>query len=85
MVHTAPLQFSNLQIDNAFIIPFTRTLSSMTYINNKGYATLTFYYLVFPYETGDILIPPLEITATTPPEGDYKGVPVVHTNSSADH
>lgn len=74
--YTAPLQFSNLQIDNAFIIPFTRTLSSMTYINNKGYATLTFYYLVFPYETGDIHIPPLEITATTPPEGDYKGVPV---------
>lgn len=74
--YTEPLQFSNLQIDNAFIIPFTRTLSSMTYMNGKGYATLTFYYLVFPYETGNMVIPPLDITATTPPEGDYKAVAV---------
>ena len=68
-----PLQFANLRIDNAFIIPFTRTVSGINYINNKKYATLTFYYLVFPYNTGTLTIPELEINASIPPEGDYKG------------
>ncbi|WP_346859171.1 BatD family protein [uncultured Draconibacterium sp.] len=72
-----PLQFTNLHIDDAFIIPFTRTVSSINYINNKKYATLSFYYLVFPYSTGDIKIPELEINANIPPEGGYKGEPVL--------
>ncbi|MEN8117176.1 MAG: BatD family protein [Bacteroidota bacterium] len=72
-----PLQFANLQIDDAFIIPFTRTVSSINYINNKKYATLSFYYLVFPYNTGTLEIPELEISTSIPPEGDYKGQPVV--------
>ena len=74
--YTAPLRFSNLQIQGAFIIPFTRTRSSVEYFDRKQYASLTFYYLVIPYETGTLEIPGLEITATTPPEGDYKGVEV---------
>lgn len=71
-----PLQFANLQIDDAFIIPFTRTVSSINYINKKKYATLSFYYLVFPYNTGMIEIPELEISASIPPEGGFKGEPV---------
>ena len=71
-----PLRFANLRIDDAFIIPFTRTVSGINYINNKKYATLTFYYLVFPYNTGKLEIPELEINASIPPEGDYKGQPV---------
>lgn len=70
-----PLQFANLRIDNAFIIPFTRTVSSISYINNKKYATLSFYYLVFPYNTGNLKIPELDINTSIPPEGDYKGMP----------
>lgn len=68
-----PLQFTNLRIDDAFIIPFTRTVSGINYINNKKYATLTFYYLVFPYSTGQLQIPELLINANIPPEGDYRG------------
>lgn len=68
-----PLQFANLQIDDAFLIPFTRTVSSINYINNKKYATLSFYYLVFPYNTGTLQIPGLEINASIPPEGGHKG------------
>lgn len=71
-----PLQFTNLRIDNAFILPFTRTVSGINYMNNKKYATLTFYYLVFPYNTGQLQIPELVINASIPPEGDYKGQPV---------
>lgn len=74
-----PLQFANLHIENAFIIPFTRTVSSINYINNKKYATLTFYYLVFPYSTGTLVVPELEISASIPPEGDYKGKPIIIT------
>ncbi len=68
-----PLQFANLRIDDAFIIPFTRTVSSINYINKKKYATLSFYYLVFPYNTGTLQVPELEISASIPPEGGYKG------------
>jgi|GEM_PF-1514064 len=71
-----PLQFANLQVEDAFIIPFSRTVSGINYINNKKYATLTFYYLVFPYETGDMIIPELEINTSIPPEGGYQGEPV---------
>lgn len=71
---TEALQFSNLRVEDAFIIPFTRTVSSIQYINKKKYATLTFYYLVFPYHSGDLEIPEISITASIPPEGDYRGV-----------
>lgn len=72
-----PLKFANLKIDNAFIIPFTRTVSSMNYINKKKYATLSFYYLVFPYNTGTLEIPELEISTSIPPEGESKGQPTI--------
>lgn len=71
---TSGLQFSNFVMEDAFIIPFTRTLSSISYINNKKYSTLSFYYLVFPYTEGELYIPEIELTANIPPVGEYKGV-----------
>lgn len=79
---TSPLQFQNLQVDNAFILPYTQTTPSTSYINKKKYATLTFYYVVYPFVEGELTIPSLNITANTPPEGDYKGVPMeIHTKA----
>ncbi len=71
-----PLEFQNLVIQNCFIVPYTRTVPSIQYIKKKKYAALTFYYLVFPYAEGELLIPSLTINASIPPEGDYKGVPI---------
>lgn len=71
-----PLSFRNLQVNGAFIQSFSRTISGIQYVNNKKYATLEFFYIVFPYQAGEILFPELEISTSIPPEGDYKGKPV---------
>lgn len=83
-VHTAtwftnPLDFDNIQIANSFVIPFKRTLSSMKEIRGKKYATLEFYYIVYPYQSGSYEIPPINIIAETPAVGDYKGQQVTLT------
>lgn len=67
--YTAPLEFENLQMPNAFIIPFDQTRPGMFDVNGKQYAGLQFYYIVFPYKPGSYTIPPIKIVATTPPEG----------------
>src|SRR6202012_2135334 len=74
--YTAPLEFDNLQIPNTFIMPFDQTLPGMFTIKGDKYAGLTFYYIVFPYKEGHYTLPPINIVATTPPVGDYKGVKV---------
>ena len=68
--YTAPLEFQDLQIPNAFIIPFSQTTPGMFDVNGKQYAGLQFYYIVFPYKPGNYTIPPIKIAATTPPEGE---------------
>ncbi len=81
---TAPLEFGNLQIPNAFIIPFERTVPGVFHINGKQYAGIQFYYIVFPYKVGKFNVPPLEITAHTPPEGSATSRKVVlHTDIQA--
>ena len=65
-----PLDFQNVQVENAFILPFARTQSGIHYINDKKYAGLEFFYLVFPYQSGDYEFPALEIKTSIPPEGD---------------
>lgn len=72
-----PLDFENLVVGNCFIVPFTRTIPSVQYINKKQYSALTFYYLVFPYTEGELVMPSLTINASIPLEGDYNGRPVV--------
>ncbi|MBK3516432.1 BatD family protein [Carboxylicivirga marina] len=64
----------NVSIPNAFVLPFKRTVSGIQYINNKQYASLELFYLIFPFESGEIIIPEMHISIATPPEGDYKGV-----------
>jgi hypothetical protein len=74
--YTAPLEFDNLQIPNAFIMPFDKTEPGIFTINRDKYAGLTFYYIVFPYKEGHYTLPPINIVATTPPVGDYKAIKV---------
>ncbi len=70
---TAPLSFDNLQVPNAFVIPFKRTLSTSITRNGKNYPSIQFFYLIYPYKSGDFEVPELIIQAETPPVGDYKG------------
>ncbi|HEY4323453.1 MAG TPA: BatD family protein [Mucilaginibacter sp.] len=70
--YTAPLEFDNLQIPNAFILPFDRTMPGMFTIKGKQYAGLQFYFIVFPYKEGHYTLPAINIVATTPPVGDSK-------------
>lgn len=70
---TQPLDMATLQVANAFVLPFKRTQSAIQYVKKKKYATLEFFYLIFPYQSGELIIPALDIIATSPPEGDYKG------------
>ena len=79
--YTAPLVFDNLQIPDAFILPFDRTQSGMYTVGGKQYAGLQFYFIVFPYKHGNFTIPAIKITATTPAPGDYKGRPVILESS----
>ncbi len=77
---TQPLDIDNLQVANSFVIPFKRTLSTMHEIGGKKYASLEFYYLIYPYERGDYTIPSINIRMETPPAGDFKGI--AHTVST---
>ena len=70
-----PLDFQNVQIPNAFILPFARTQSGIHYVNDKKYAGLEFFFLVFPYQEGEYVFPALELKTSIPPEGDHIGRP----------
>ncbi|RFM27311.1 BatD family protein [Deminuibacter soli] len=66
---TAPLDFDNIQIPDAFILPFDRTQPGMFTRSGKQYAGIQFYFIVFPYKAGKFTIPAIRIVAQTPPEG----------------
>src|ERR1700761_6052378 len=68
--YTAPLQFDDIQIPNAFVIPFDRTQSGMFTVAGKQYPGLQFYFIIFPYVPGSYTIPPIKIVATTPAVGE---------------
>ncbi len=77
---TAPIEFGNLQIPNAFIVPFDKTQPGMFTVGGKLYPGIQFYYIVFPYKVGHFNIPALEITAQSPPEGSASSQKVlIHT------
>ncbi len=81
---TAPLEFDNLQIPNTFIIPFSRTVPGVFTVDGRQYAGVQFYYIVFPYKVGQFTIPPLNITAQTPPEGSTVGKKItLQTNTAS--
>ncbi len=77
---TAPLEFGNLQIPNAFIVPFDKTQPGIFTVGGKQLPGIQFYYIVFPYKAGEFTVPPLEITAQSPPEGSSQTRKIVlHT------
>ncbi len=77
---TAPLQFGNMQIPGSFMVPFDDPQPGMFAIGKTQYPGIQFYYIVIPYQTGEFTVPPLEITAQSPPEGSSTGRKVViHT------
>jgi len=67
--YTAPIEFDNLQVPNAFVLPFDKTMPGMFDHNGKQYAGIQFYFIVFPYKAGSFTIPAITVHATTPPEG----------------
>ena len=71
-----PLSFQNLQVNGAYVQAFKRTVPSIEYVNNKKYAALTFYYVLFPYTSGEVIFPELTLSTSIPPENDFKGQPV---------
>ncbi len=77
---TQPVEFGNLQVPNAFIVPFDKTQPGMFTIDGRQYPGIQFYYIVFPYKAGNFTIPSLEITAMSPPEGSSQARKLVlHT------
>lgn len=80
--YTQPLDFDNIQIPNAFVLPFDQTQPGMFDVRGKQYAGLTFYFIVFPYKEGSFVIPSLNIVATTPPEGSSESRKItIHTEA----
>ncbi|MGC3946509.1 MAG: BatD family protein [Chryseolinea sp.] len=73
---TAPVEFDNLQVPNAFVLPFDRNFPGMFDHNGKQYAGIQFYFIVFPYRAGDFTLPPIVVHATTPPEGSSESKPI---------
>ena len=67
--YTAPLDFDNIQIPNTFMLSFDRTIPGMFTVNNRQYAGLQFYFIAFPYRSGNFSIPSIHIVAETPPVG----------------
>lgn len=70
---TAPPEFGDLVIPNATVIALDNNTTGMFPVGDNQYAGIQYHYLVFPYQAGTFSIPPLEIIATTPPKGDFKG------------
>ncbi|QZT37341.1 BatD family protein [Halosquirtibacter xylanolyticus] len=79
---TQGLQFDKLKVNDAFIVPFTQTLAGKEIVNRHSYAVLTFFYLVYPYETGVIKIPKVPVTAYIPTGNSYKETKIKLTTNT---
>ncbi|MGO4291991.1 BatD family protein [Chitinophaga sp. RAB17] len=67
--YTQPLEFDNIQIPAAFVIPFTKAQPGRFTDNGTEYSGIQFYFIVFPYKAGVFSVPSITINAATPPEG----------------
>ncbi len=77
---TQPVEFGNLQVPNAFIVPFDKSQPGMFTVGGRQFPGIQFYYIVFPYKAGNFTIPSLEITAYSPAEGSSQAHKLVlHT------
>jgi hypothetical protein len=70
--YTAPLEFDNIQVPGAFLLKFDRTIPGIFYRHNKQYAGLQFYFIVFPYNPGELTFPSFDIVAHTGATGSSK-------------
>jgi hypothetical protein len=64
------------QVMDAFSYRTGRAQSTYETIEGKRYTTLNFQYQIFPVTPGELELPELEIHFESPPEGDYKGIPI---------
>lgn len=67
--YTQPLEFDNIQIPAAFVMPFTKAQPGRFTDNGVEYSGIQFYFIVFPYKAGVFSVPSITIKAETPPEG----------------
>jgi hypothetical protein len=70
--YTAPLEFDNIRLPNAFVLPFDKTTPGMFDIGGRQMAGLQFYFIVFPYTSGSFVFPSISITAHSPAPGESK-------------
>lgn len=77
---TAPPEWTNIQIPDAFILQFDRTIPMMSKRDGKQYAGIQVYFIVFPYKEGSHSCPEIPITVHTPAPGNSKALSVtLHT------
>ena len=74
--YVSPLEFDDIRIPHAFILPFQQTTPGMFLHGGRQYAGLQFYFIVFPFTEGEFEIPAVRIVAHTPPPGSSKGMSV---------
>ncbi len=67
--YTQPLEFDNIQISNAFTLPFDQTTPGMFNVNGKQYAGLEFYFIVFPLPGRRLHLTTDQHSGRTPTEG----------------
>jgi hypothetical protein len=69
---TSGVNPKNLQINGAYIIYF-RPVSKTKRENGQTYSIVELIYKVFPYRSGELEFPSLEIEVESPLPGEYKG------------
>lgn len=69
---TTGLDLGNIKVQDAFSVYF-RPVSTSFQRDGKTYAGVELIYNVFPYETGDVTFPVLDIEVESPAPGDFKG------------
>ncbi len=70
---TAGLDLGNIKVQGGFSVYF-RPVSISFQKDGKNYAGVEQIYHVFPYQTGDVTFPVLEIEVESPAPGDFKGI-----------
>ncbi|WP_051315381.1 BatD family protein [Algoriphagus terrigena] len=70
---TTGLDLGNIKVQDAFSVYF-RPVSTSFQRDGKNYAGVELIYNVFPYETGDVTFPVLDIEVESPAPGGYKGI-----------
>lgn len=63
---------NNLQIDGAYTIYF-RPVSQTKRVNGETFSVVELIYHVFPYRSGELEFPALDIEVESPAPGQYKG------------